>query len=90
MDRRLWEKIIPASVLAVGIAAAGYFVGGRYIVVETNRGSVVFVVDRFSGAVQTCDAGIEVAECAVVQSAGTYPTYDEWRQRNPQPAPADE
>jgi hypothetical protein len=89
MDRRFWEKLIPALVLAVGIATAGYFVGGGYIVVEADRGSI-FVVDRLSGAVRICVAGDELAECAVVQRAGTYPTYDEWRQRNPQPAPANE
>jgi hypothetical protein len=82
MDQRFWEKVIAASVIAVGIAVAGYQVGGGQIVVVSERG-VVFVVDRFSGAVRICVGGQETAECAVVQSAGTYPTFDEWqRQRS--------
>ncbi|WP_426029295.1 hypothetical protein [Brevundimonas sp. TWP2-3-4b2] len=83
MDRRFWEKILPASVLAVGIATAGYFVGGGYTVVEADRGSV-FVVDRLSGAVRKCVVRSGSAECAIVQRAGIYSTFDE-AQANQQP-----
>ena len=67
MDRRFWEKIIPASVLAVGIALAGYFVGGGYIVVGARVG--IFVVDRLSGAVHYC-RGYGSSHCVIVPRAG--------------------
>jgi len=50
MDRQFWGRVIPAFLIAAGIALAGYFVGGSYVVVETSTGGVA-VVDRFSGGV---------------------------------------
>jgi hypothetical protein len=73
MDRRFWEKIIPATVIALGIALAGYHLGGRYTVVPSERGSA-YVVDRFTGTVRKCEEHRVGASCADMPNWGEYKT----------------
>jgi hypothetical protein len=73
MDRRFWEKILPATVIALGIALAGYFLGGRYVVVPSQGGSA-YIVDRFEGTVRKCEEYRDGAFCADMPNWGEYKT----------------
>lgn len=87
MDRRFWEKIIPASVLAAGIALAGYFVGGGYTVIQSTQGGS-YIVNRFTGGVRKCASGAGYLECASVSSSGSYKTMEQaLRERGPAEIP---
>ena len=87
MDRRFWEKILPATVIALGIALAGYFVGGRYTVVPSERGAA-YVVDRFDGTVKKCEEYYEVAYCSDMQNWGEFYTPDTKPAAKPGEGPA--
>jgi hypothetical protein len=45
---------VSAIILAVAIAAGGFFIGGRYDSHPAADGAVL-IVDRFSGAARVCD-----------------------------------
>jgi hypothetical protein len=45
---------VSAIILAVAIAAGGFFIGGRYDS-HPAQDRAVLIVDRFSGAVRVCD-----------------------------------
>ena len=87
MDRRFWEKILPATLIALGIALGGYFVGGRYTVVPSERGAA-YVVDRFDGTVKKCKEYSDAAFCMSMQNWGEYYTPDTRPVANPEEVPA--
>jgi hypothetical protein len=87
MDRRFWEKILPATVIALGIALAGYLLGGRYTVVPSERGSA-YVVDRFTGTVRKCQQGRTFGVCSDMLTWGEFKTPGAEPATYPEEVPA--
>ena len=45
-----------AAIVAIGLALAGFFIGGRYVLLPTSTNAVTRM-DRFTGAVSMCVPG---------------------------------
>jgi hypothetical protein len=62
--------IAPAAILALGLAVAGFFVGGRYSFAPI-RGNEIARLDRFTGEVSMCVLGTGGDGCGYVMEPPT-------------------
>jgi hypothetical protein len=62
------RHIMGAIIIALGIAAAGFLIGGRYTVIPTNTNAVTRL-DRYTGEVSMCVPGAKDAACGFVLDA---------------------
>jgi len=49
--------IVAAVIVALGLAAGGFLIGGRYVFMAEDANAVTRL-DRFTGAVEMCIVGI--------------------------------
>ncbi len=59
------QAIVVSLIIALGISAAGFFVGGRYTLMPTTTNAVTRL-DRFTGEVSMCVPGAKGDGCGFV------------------------
>lgn len=67
------SETLPAIIIAVAIAAAGFLAGGRYEIVRSDGNSVARL-DRFTGEVSMCIPGSPGGACGFVPAPTPAPS----------------
>lgn len=65
------ERVLPAAILAIGIALAAFLFGGRYSMVRDGS-NIVWRLDRYTGDVWACGVPDEqeMAGCGKLSEGG--------------------
>ncbi len=58
-------SLLPALVIAAGLALGGFLAGGRYTIVRGDSNTVARL-DRFTGEVSMCVVGVSGENCGFV------------------------
>ncbi len=63
------KLIIASVIMALGFAATGYFIGGRYTIIGSNSNEVTRL-DRYTGEIAMCVPGTK-SGCGFMLDAST-------------------
>lgn len=66
------ERILPASIIALGLVVSAFLWGGRYTM-ERDSDNIVWRLDRYSGELWACGVAVDkddVAGCGKMTEGG--------------------